>query len=78
MKSRDVKKLYDQLSPGALVQIVPDRFPKLDKASVRAVSTVRAPTTSPPEKAIFSKAQRKPEGDISGNASALTAAGRKA
>lgn len=33
MKSRDVTALYDQLALGALVQIVPDRLPKIPKAS---------------------------------------------
>jgi lipoprotein-anchoring transpeptidase ErfK/SrfK len=32
MKSRDVTALYDQLQLGAVVQIVPDRLPKVPKA----------------------------------------------
>jgi hypothetical protein len=33
MKSKDVTALYEQLPLGALVQIVPDRLPKVGKAS---------------------------------------------
>jgi hypothetical protein len=33
MKSSDVTTLYNQLSLGAIVQIVPDRLPKVPKAT---------------------------------------------
>ena len=33
MKSCDVAALYDQVSPGAIVEIVPDRLPKVPRAS---------------------------------------------
>jgi len=46
MKSRDVTELYAQLPIGALVEIVPDKLPKLPKA---------------PEGATFALEQRKPE-----------------
>ena len=35
MKSKDVAELYDQLPVGAVVQIIPDRLPKLDKTKPR-------------------------------------------
>ncbi len=37
MKSRDVTTLYDELPVGALIQIIPDKLPKLPKA--RATTT---------------------------------------
>jgi hypothetical protein len=46
MKSRDVAELYAQLPIGALVEIVPDKLPKIPKA---------------PEGATFALEQRKPE-----------------
>jgi hypothetical protein len=33
MKARDVAAIYDQIAIGALVQIVPDRLPKVPKVS---------------------------------------------
>jgi hypothetical protein len=35
MKSKDVAELYDQLPVGAVVQIIPDRLPKMDKTKPR-------------------------------------------
>lgn len=35
MKSKDVAELYDQVSLGAVVQIIPDRLPKMEKAKAR-------------------------------------------
>lgn len=35
MKSKDVAELYDQLPVGAVVQIIPDRLPKMEKAKPR-------------------------------------------
>ena len=35
MKSKDVAELYDQVPLGAIVQIVPDRLPKPEKAKPR-------------------------------------------
>src|SRR5881398_1142976 len=35
MKSRDVAELYDRVPIGALVQIIPDRLPKSEKAKPR-------------------------------------------
>jgi hypothetical protein len=39
MKSSDVTELYNQLPLGALVQIVPDRLPKVPKASKATLAT---------------------------------------
>jgi hypothetical protein len=35
MKSKDVAELYDQLPLGSVVQIIPDRLPKIEKAKPR-------------------------------------------
>jgi len=35
MKSKDVAELYDQLPLGAVVQIVPDQLPKMEKTKAR-------------------------------------------
>jgi hypothetical protein len=35
MKSKDVAELYDQLPLGAVVQIIPDRLPKMEKTKAR-------------------------------------------
>ena len=35
MKSKDVAELYDQLPLGAVVQIIPDRLPKMEKTKPR-------------------------------------------
>jgi hypothetical protein len=35
MKSKDVADLYNQVPLGAVVQIIPDRLPKLEKAKLR-------------------------------------------
>jgi hypothetical protein len=43
MKSRDVAALYAQVPLGAIVEIVPDRLPKIPKAPRGAVFTVEAP-----------------------------------
>ncbi len=43
MKSRDVADLYAQVPLGAIVEIVPDKLPKIPKAPRGAVFTVEAP-----------------------------------
>jgi hypothetical protein len=35
MKSKDVAELYNQVSLGAVVQIIPDRLPKMEKSKLR-------------------------------------------
>jgi lipoprotein-anchoring transpeptidase ErfK/SrfK len=47
MKSRDVAALYAQIPLGAIVEIVPDRLPKLPKAPRGTVFTVDAPKPNP-------------------------------
>lgn len=52
MKSSDVASLYEQLPLGALVQIVPDKLPRLPKAPKNPAPVIAAPTTpaAPPTK----------------------------
>jgi hypothetical protein len=59
MKSKDVAELYDQVPLGAVVQIIPDRLPKTEKAKPRqemsgGVVAVAANATSqpPPPKTV--------------------------
>ena len=48
MKSSDITALYDRVPPGALVQIIPDRFPKTVQAlPVQLTQTVVAATAAP-------------------------------
>ena len=47
MKSRDVAALYAQLPLGAIVEIVPDRLPKIPKAAPGTVFTAEAPKPEP-------------------------------
>jgi hypothetical protein len=51
MKSKDVAELYDQLPVGAVVQIIPDRLPKMDKTKPRQAMSggvIAANVTSQP------------------------------
>ena len=51
MKSKDVAELYDQLPLGAVVQILPDRLPKMEKTKARqemSGGVVAANTTPQP------------------------------
>lgn len=67
MKSKDVAELYDQLPVGAVVQIVPDRLPKLDKTKPRqemSGGVVAAANTTPqsaPEVTATNIANVKPQ-----------------
>src|SRR3954453_8418498 len=47
MKSRDVAALYAQLPVGALVEIVPDKLPKIPDAPKGAVFTLNPPKSEP-------------------------------
>jgi hypothetical protein len=48
MKSSDITALYDRIPPGALVQIIQDRFPKTVQAvPVQLTQTLVAATTAP-------------------------------
>jgi hypothetical protein len=48
MKSSDVAALYDRIPVGALVQITPDRLPKVAKASRQPPPAVVAAAAAPP------------------------------
>jgi hypothetical protein len=68
MKSKDVAELYDQLPVGALVQIIPDRLPKTEKAKPRqemsgGVVAVAANVTPqpPPQKSVMMAANVAPQ-----------------
>ena len=68
MKSKDVAELYDQLPVGALVQIIPDRLPKTEKAKPRqemsgGVVAVAANVTPqpPPQKTATAVANVAPQ-----------------
>jgi lipoprotein-anchoring transpeptidase ErfK/SrfK len=47
MKSRDVADLYAQIPIGAIVEIVPDKLPKVPKAPKGTMFTVEAPSQKP-------------------------------
>jgi hypothetical protein len=66
MKSKDVAELYDQLPVGAVVQIIPDRLPKLEKTKPRqemSGGVVAANTTlqPPPQIAATNVAKVAPQ-----------------
>ncbi len=66
MKSKDVAELYDQLPVGAVVQIIPDRLPKMEKTKPRQEMTggvVAANTTTqlPPQIAATNVAKVAPQ-----------------
>ena len=58
MKSKDVAELYDQLPLGAVVQIIPDRLPKMEKTKPRQETSggvVAANITPPPPQTTATK-----------------------
>jgi L,D-transpeptidase-like protein len=60
MKSSDVADLYARIPIGAIVEIVPDKLPKVPKAPKDAVFAVEAPKPKPdPEKLEEPKAPEK-------------------
>jgi L,D-transpeptidase catalytic domain len=60
MKSRDVADLYAQIPIGAIVEIVPDKLPKVPTAPKGAVFSLEAPKPAPePEKIEAPKAPEK-------------------
>src|SRR6476619_5084799 len=66
MKSKDVAELYDQLPLGAVVQILPDRLPKMEKTKARqemSGGVVASNITSqrPPEIAATTVAKVTPQ-----------------
>lgn len=60
MKSRDVAALYAQLPLGAIVEIVPDRLPKIPKAAAGTIFTAGAPKAEPVEAAEPEAPAEKP------------------
>jgi hypothetical protein len=50
MKSRDVTALYDQIQLGAVVQIVPDRLPKVPKAKPGSANNLISTSVRPTDK----------------------------
>jgi lipoprotein-anchoring transpeptidase ErfK/SrfK len=63
MKSRDVAALYARVPLGAIVEIVPDRLPKVSKASGNPTSTIEKAKPEP-EKISVSKPREKSSGRI--------------
>ena len=66
MKSKDVAELYEQVPLGAIVQIVPDRLPKLEKAKPRqetsgGVVAANAAPEPPPQIAAAKVAKVTPQ-----------------
>ena len=60
MKSSDVTTLYDQLPLGALVEIVPDRLPKVAKTPRRAAVAAGAVLATDDNNAFVSSGAEKP------------------
>jgi len=71
MKSRDVAALYAQVPLGAIVEIVPDKLPKVPKAPRGTVFTLETPKVEPekanvplpPEKATEATARKRADTD---------------
>jgi hypothetical protein len=67
MKSKDVAELYDQVPLGAVVQIIPDRLPKMEKAKPRqemsggVVAAANVTPQPPPQMAVTKAANIPPE-----------------
>ncbi len=63
MKSKDVAELYDQLPVGAVVQIIPDRLPKMEKTKPRQEMSggVVAANTTPPQVTATNVAKVTPQ-----------------
>jgi hypothetical protein len=67
MKSKDVAELYDQVPLGAVVQIIPDRLPKMEKAKPRqemsggVVAAANVTPQPPPQMTVTKAANIPPE-----------------
>src|SRR5882757_228101 len=66
MKSKDVAELYDQVPLGAVVQIIPDRLPKMEKGKPRqemsgGVVAANITPQPPPQIAAIKAAKITPE-----------------
>jgi hypothetical protein len=60
MKSSDVAALYAQLPLGAIVQITPEKLPKVRPASKATLAQAKAPTPPAPTHAVFTADSSKP------------------
>src|SRR5215472_4750311 len=71
MKSSDVAALYEQVPVGAVVQIIPDRLPKLEKAKPRqemsggVVAVAANKTPEPPAQISAAALATPPSGSLS-------------
>ncbi len=73
MKSKDVAELYDQVPLGAVVQIIPDRLPKMEKAKLRqetinalvAANVMPHPRQETSNGVVAAKVTRQPPAQIS-------------
>lgn len=67
MKSKDVAELYDQVPLGAVVQIIPDRLPKMEKSKPRqemsggVVAAANVTPQPPPQMTVTKAANIPPE-----------------
>jgi hypothetical protein len=59
MKSSDIAALYAQLPLGAIVQITPDKLPKLNPAAKGVLAQAKAPAATPTH-AVFTADSSKP------------------
>ena len=60
MKSSDVAALYAQLPLGAVVQITPEKLPKISPASKATLVQAKTPATPTPTHAVFTADSSKP------------------
>jgi lipoprotein-anchoring transpeptidase ErfK/SrfK len=75
MKSSDVAALYDRVPPGALVQIVPDRLPKVPKAPRVQPSNTVLTATAPPQNEAPNQAQPQSQPQTQNQTESTAAAG---
>src|SRR5437868_15508870 len=64
MKSRDVTALYDQVPLAAIVEIVPDKLPKVRKALRGATFTLEAPKVEAEKTNVPPAPEKAPEGTL--------------
>jgi lipoprotein-anchoring transpeptidase ErfK/SrfK len=75
MKSSDVAALYDRVPPGALVQIIPDRLPKVPKAPRVQPSNTVLTATAPPQNEAPNQAQPQNQPQTQNQTESTAAAG---
>ena len=64
MKSRDVAALYDQVPLGAIVEIVPDKLPKVRKAPRGVAFTLEAPKVEAEKASVPPAPEKASEGTV--------------